>query len=165
MRDIKATFVDRIGREHSMDLTESSPQPRQGRHLEGSAMVYVSETQPLTTPDGVANLGEDDAGRLWLKPSTWELRVAYWDDADEVLEWKLPATGKSYSAVAISESAPTDPQNGMLWFKLSTNALYLYVADPDGDDDESDAEWRLISSSFALSAPLDPKDGDVWIVN
>ena len=65
---------ERIGLEHNFDFTNDA---EQGSHREGSARVWVSETEPEDPIPAVTaeTVGQLKKGRFWFKPSTGEAFV------------------------------------------------------------------------------------------
>ena len=65
---------ERIGLEHNFDFTNDA---EQGSHREGSARVWVSETEPGDPIPAVTaeTVGQLKKGRFWFKPSTGEAFV------------------------------------------------------------------------------------------
>ncbi|HPV27302.1 MAG TPA: hypothetical protein PKV77_09045, partial [Bacteroidales bacterium] len=65
---------ERIGLEHNFDFTNDA---EQGSHREGSARVWVSETEPEDPIPAVTaeTVGQLAKGRFWFKPSTGEAFV------------------------------------------------------------------------------------------
>lgn len=75
MREERAELVGVDAREHVL-LDGGTAEPEYGRHRQGSAVVYVSETAPTTRPGGAA-LTADDVGRLWVKPDKNNAAAGY----------------------------------------------------------------------------------------
>lgn len=69
----KQTIRERIAAEHNLDLTVDE---EQGTHRQGSARIWISETEPAQPSPDVTSSdtpGDIDTGRLWFKPSTVSL--------------------------------------------------------------------------------------------
>lgn len=73
IRTFKSAVDERGGREHYWKSSETDAD--HGRHKQGSAMVFVSETEPTLGPDGVALSATLDIGRAWYQSSTGILHI------------------------------------------------------------------------------------------
>ena len=93
----------------------------------GGASVTVSETAP-------SNPAEGD---LWFDPSVLKTFVYYNDgSANQWVQSNPTGAGGSGgggggASVTASDTAPSSPSAGDLWYKSDTNALYVYYNDGD----------------------------------
>lgn len=92
----------RLSKEHDWPTTGTSTTGF-GEHKEGSAVVYVSSTEPSNRPDGTTSLDNDDTGRLWVD-SDDESLYYYKDSTDE---WQnVKVTGDSLSSTIAGKLCP-----------------------------------------------------------
>ena len=112
----------------------------------GGASVTVSET----APSGAS------VGDLWFDPSVLKTFVYYNDgSANQWVQSNPTGSGGGGSAgasVTASDTAPSSPSAGDLWYKSDTNALYVYYNDGDS------SQWVGISGP-AGAAGADGADG------
>ena len=91
----------------------------------GGASVTVSETAPSSPAEG----------DLWFDPSVLKTFVYYNDGtANQWVQNNPTGSGGSSgggASVTASDTAPTSPSAGDLWYKSDTNALYVYYNDGD----------------------------------
>jgi len=91
----------------------------------GGASVTVSETAPSSPAEG----------DLWFDPSVLKTFVYYNDgSANQWVQSNPTGSGGGGSAgasVTASDTAPSSPSAGDLWYKSDTNALYVYYNDGD----------------------------------
>jgi hypothetical protein len=78
--------------------------------------------------------------------------------------WQIQAS--NIGAFAVSDTAPSSPANGDLWFNSASLNLYAYYADGDssqwlqvGTDAE---EAQQLSATSSDTAPTSPNAGDMW---
>lgn len=133
----------------------------------GGASVTVSETAP-------SNPSEGD---LWFDPSVLKTFVYYNDGtANQWVQNNPTGSGGSSggASVTASDTAPTSPSAGDLWFKSDTGALYVYYTDADssqwvgisgpaGAAGADGADGASVSVSYANLAafPSSPTEGDL----
>ena len=69
--------------------------------------------------------------------------------------------GGGNASVTVSDSAPSSPSNGDLWFKSDVGELYLWYADGSSNQwvEASGGSNTVVTSD---SAPTSPQDGDLW---
>lgn len=91
----------------------------------GGASVTVSETAPSSPAEG----------DLWFDPSVLKTFVYYNDGTANQWVQNNPtgggASGGGGASVTASDTAPSSPSAGDLWYKSDTNALYVYYNDGD----------------------------------
>ena len=91
----------------------------------GGASVTVSESAPSSPAEG----------DLWFDPSVLKTFVYYNDGtANQWVQSNPTGSGGGGSAgasVTASDTAPSSPSAGDLWYKSDTNALYVYYNDGD----------------------------------
>lgn len=96
-----------------------------GSSAGGGASVTVSETAPVSPAEG----------DLWFDPSVLKTFVYYNDGtANQWVQSNPTGSGGSGSAgasVTASDTAPSSPSAGDLWYKSDTNGLYVYYTDTD----------------------------------
>ena len=134
----------------------------------GGASVTVSETAPSSPSEG----------DLWFDPSVLKTFVYYNDGtANQWVQSNPTGSGGSRgggASVTASDTAPTSPSAGDLWFKSDTGALYVYYTDADssqwvgvsgpaGADGAAGAAGASASVSYANLAafPASPTEGDI----
>jgi len=91
----------------------------------GGASVTVSETAPASPTEG----------DLWFDPSVLKTFVYYSDGTANQWVQSNPTGGGSTSSggasVTVSETAPTSPSAGDLWWSSSEAVMYIYYTDTD----------------------------------
>jgi hypothetical protein len=91
----------------------------------GGASVTVSETAPSSPAEG----------DLWFDPSVLKTFVYYNDGTANQWVQNNPTgsggSGGGGASVTASDTAPSSPSAGDLWYKSDTNALYVYYNDGD----------------------------------
>ena len=90
----------------------------------GGASVTVSETAPSSPAEG----------DLWFDPSVLKTFVYYNDGSANQWVQSNPTGsggGSAGASVTASDTAPSSPSAGDLWYKSDTNALYVYYNDGD----------------------------------
>lgn len=134
----------------------------------GGASVTVSETAPSSPSEG----------DLWFDPSVLKTFVYYNDGTANQWVQSNPTgsggSGGGGASVTASDTAPTTPSAGDLWFKSDTGALYVYYTDADssqwvgisgpaGADGAAGAAGTSASVSYANLAafPASPTEGDI----
>jgi hypothetical protein len=97
----------------------------------GGASVTVSETAP-TSPS---------AGDLWFDPSVLKTFLYYQDGSSNQWVQTNPSGsgGSGGASVTASDTAPSSPSAGDLWYRSDTSALYVYYNDGDS------SQWVGIS--------------------
>ena len=112
----------------------------------GGASVTVSETAPSSPSEG----------DLWFDPSVLKTFVYYNDGtANQWVQNNPTGSGGSSgggASVTASDTAPTSPSAGDLWFKSDTGALYVYYTDADS------SQWVGISGPAGADG-ADGSDG------
>ena len=90
----------------------------------GGASVTVSETAPSSP----------SVGDLWFDPSVLKTFVYYNDGTANQWVQNNPTGsggGSAGASVTASDTAPSSPSAGDLWYKSDTNTLYVYYNDGD----------------------------------
>ena len=112
----------------------------------GGASVTVSETAPSSPAEG----------DLWFDPSVLKTFVYYNDGTANQWVQNNPTGGGGSSgggaSVTASDTAPSSPSAGDLWYKSDTNALYVYYNDGDS------SQWVGVSGPTG-AAGVDGVDG------
>ena len=139
----------------------------------GGASVTVSETAPSSPSEG----------DLWFDPSVLKTFVYYNDGtANQWVQNNPTGSGGSSggASVTASDTAPTSPSAGDLWYKSDTGSLYVYYTDADssqwvgvsgpagadgadgaaGADGADGASVSVAYANFA-SFPANPAEGDL----
>ena len=111
----------------------------------GGASVTVSETAPSSPSEG----------DLWFDPSVLKTFV-YYDDgtANQWVQSNPTGSGGGASggaSVTVSETAPTSPSAGDLWWSSSEAVMYIYYTDTDS------SQW--VSTSVPGADGADGADG------
>ena len=106
----------------------------------GGASVTVSETAPSSPAEG----------DLWFDPSVLKTFVYYNDGTANQWVQSNPTGGGSSSSggasVTVSETAPTSPSAGDLWWSSSEAVMYIYYTDTDS------SQWVSTSTPGATGA-------------
>ena len=113
------------GNTYTYNSTVGAWQGPAGSSGGGGASVTVSETAP-TSPS---------AGDLWFDPSVLKTFLYYQDGSSNQWVQTNPSGsgsgGSSGASVTASDTAPSSPSAGDLWYKSDTNVLYVYYTDAD----------------------------------
>ena len=127
----------------------------------GGASVTVSETAPSSPSQG----------DLWFDPSVLKTFVYYNDGTANQWVQSNPTGsggggGGGGASVSTSDTAPSSPSDGDLWYNTSTSGLFVYYQDADS------SQWvEVVGSAGAStparvttsdSAPSSPTAGDLW---
>jgi len=111
----------------------------------GGASVTVSETAPTSPSEG----------DLWFDPSVLKTFVYYNDGtANQWVQSNPTGSGGGASggaSVTVSETAPTSPSAGDLWWSSSEAVMYIYYTDTDS------SQW--VSTSVPGVDGVDGADG------
>ena len=111
----------------------------------GGASVTVSETAPTSPSEG----------DLWFDPSVLKTFVYYNDGtANQWVQSNPTGSGGGASggaSVTVSETAPTSPSAGDLWWSSSEAVMYIYYTDTDS------SQW--VSTSVPGADGADGADG------
>lgn len=105
----------------------------------GGASVTVSETAPSSPSEG----------DLWFDPSVLKTFVYYNDGtANQWVQSNPTGSGGSSggASVTVSETAPTSPSAGDLWWSSSEAVMYIYYTDTDS------SQWVSTSTPGATGA-------------
>ena len=105
----------------------------------GGASVTVSETAPSSPSEG----------DLWFDPSVLKTFVYYNDGTANQWVQSNPTGGGGASggaSVTVSETAPTSPSAGDLWWSSSEAVMYIYYTDSDS------SQWVSTSTPGADGA-------------
>lgn len=120
--------------------------------------VYVSSSEPLNPVPGY----------LWFDPDTHLLKVRTLTPSGSI--WDTIA-GESvapfqFARVAVSVSAPPDPQEGSLWYNTADYTMYVWIAAPGGGywtiANEPPAPVNTPTIRISSSPPANPVEGDLW---
>jgi hypothetical protein len=129
-----------LGSLQDVDFTDN-PETNQLLRWNGTAWVAstfaYTETDPVFTQSPAANIGNTEI-------SNWNTAYSWGDHSTA----GYLTTG---TAVSISDTAPTTPANGDLWWDSVTGILKIFYNDPDGDQ-WVDAVPQANSNSTALQA-------------
>lgn len=120
--------------------------------------VYVSASEPTNAAPGY----------LWFNPENHILKVKTLTPSGSV--WDTIA-GESvptsqFAQVAISASAPSNPQEGLLWYNTVDNSLYVWIVVNGGGywavANEPPPPVNNPTIKISSSPPADPVQGDLW---
>ena len=133
----------------------------------GGASVTVSETAPSSPAEG----------DLWFDPSILKTFVYYNDGtANQWVQSNPTGSGGGASggaSVTVSETSPTSPSAGDLWWSSSEAVMYIYYTDTDssqwvststpGADGATGSAGASASVAYAnlASFPSTPTEGDI----
>ena len=70
--------------------------------------------------------------------------------------------GGGGASVTVSDSAPSSPSNGDLWFKSDVGELYVYYADGSSNQWVESSGGASGPVTTSDTAPSNPGDGDLW---
>ena len=133
----------------------------------GGASVSVSETAPSSPSQG----------DLWFDPSVLKTFVYYNDGTANQWVQSNPTGsggggGGGGASVSTSDTAPSSPSDGDLWYNTSTSGLFVYYQDADSSQwvevvgssgaDGADGASTPARVTTSDSAPSSPTAGDLW---
>ena len=100
----------------------------------------------VTTSDSAP--GSPSDGDLWWKSDEGRLKVYYQDaDSSQWVDASPPLTPPTGATVTTSDSAPSSPSDGDLWWKSDEGRLKVFYQDPNGSQ-WVDANPPLASTSI-----------------
>ena len=104
----------------------------------GGSSVSTSDTAPTSPNDG----------DLWLDTTNNDLFVYYQDtDSSQWIEILGGGSSGGTSSVTTSDTAPTSPNDGDLWFDTTNSGLFIYYQDTDS------SQWiEVVGSSTGGSS-------------
>lgn len=74
--------------------------------------------------------------------------------------------GGGGASISVSETAPTSPQNGALWFDTSSSKFYVYYSDPTSSQwvglNPAFSPLKIPASTVSDTVPVNPMSGDLW---
>jgi hypothetical protein len=70
----RSAVAERVANEHSFNLNDAL-NTNQGKHLQGSARIFVSDTEPVVPSIPMADDGTFESGRVLFKPTVKEFLV------------------------------------------------------------------------------------------
>ena len=113
--------------------------------IDPGATVAVSDT----APSGPEN------GDLWWKSDEGRLYIYYEDGSSNQWVDALPQGGNSGSATTVStgDAAPSNPQDGDLWWKSDEAKLYIYYQDANS------SQWVETAPPVVLNGAFSANDG------
>jgi hypothetical protein len=130
----------------------------------GGASVTVSETAPASPTEG----------DLWFDPSVLKTFVYYNDGtANQWVQSNPTGSGGGASggaSVTVSETAPTSPSAGDLWWSSSEAIMYIYYTDTDSSQwvststpgaDGATGASASVSYANLAAFPATPTEGDI----
>lgn len=138
MRSIRDDVKDRFEREHVLD---TSDRVNDGYHLGGSAVIYTSDSEPTTAPDGTALVttasASADSGRLWRAPggrlkaymkATGAATTLGWEDVVYHMDQDVRTTDDvAFSSVRSTTQGPRTVQSGTFTSATITPPAGVYV--------------------------------------
>lgn len=135
--DEVALFVANHSNTDSIDF-------RRGRIVASSVTGYGAGVAPGgTTGQVLAKVTGDDFVTGWVTPVSAlndlsDVDLAGIADGDAIVydqatgKW-VPGEGGGGASVTVSTTAPSDPEDGDLWFDSTDGSVYVYYVDVDGD--------------------------------
>jgi len=110
----------------------------------GGSSVSTSDTAPTSPNDG----------DLWLDTTNNDLFVYYEDtDSSQWIEILGGGSSGGTSSVTTSDTAPTSPNDGDLWFDTTNSGLFIYYQDTDS------SQWiEVVGSSTGGSSTASGTD-------
>ncbi len=130
----------------------------------GQALVWdstASKWEPGTVSGGSSYANSDVDSHLNTGTATTN-QVLSWSGSD--YDW-VAQSGGGGASVTTSDSAPSSPSDGDLWYDTTTLRLYVYY------NDGSSSQWVKANPSGSgsgtsvaaqESAPSNPSSGDLW---
>ena len=97
---------------------------------DGFTLSSTDAGATVTTSDSAPNSPSD--GDLWWKSDEGRLKVYYQDtDSSQWVDASPPLTPQTGATVTTSDSAPSSPSDGDLWWKSDEGRLKVYYQDTD----------------------------------
>lgn len=166
IQQTRVAVAERIGNEHSFNLNDVS-NTNHGRHLEGSARIYVSDSEPTNPAAPFSDSGDYEKGRVLYKPTAKELliRIATgWISflkvqADAIFN-TLNVKGASLFEAQVSYSG-TETHNGPVTFNntVIVNGNEHFTNLPTVGASMVPLRGIIVSTS----APSGGDEGNIWI--
>ena len=97
IQQTRSAIQERLSQEHSFRFIDVS-NTNQGKHLQGSARIFVSDTEPADPSTVVADNGDYAVGRMLFKPTLKELLIRTVSGWVNVLKSGLDAIFNSITA-------------------------------------------------------------------
>jgi hypothetical protein len=97
IQQTRSAIQERLSQEHSFRFTDVN-NTNQGKHLQGSARIFVSDTEPADPSTVVADNGDYAVGRMLFKPTLKELLIRTVSGWVNVLKGGLDAIFNSITA-------------------------------------------------------------------
>lgn len=144
-------------------VSDTTPQLGGNLDVNGNSIVSVSNGNIPITPDGTGKIVLD--GLSWPTSDGSANQVLQTDGAGQ-LSFVAQSGGGGGASVTTSDTAPSSPSDGDLWYDTTTLRLYVYY------NDGSSSQWvkanpsgsRDSNTSVAIqeTAPSNPSSGDMW---
>ena len=144
-------------------VSDTTPQLGGNLDVNGNSIVSVSNGNIPITPDGTGTIVLD--GLSWPTSDGSANQVLQTDGAGQ-LSFVAQSGGGGGASVTTSDTAPSSPSDGDLWYDTTTLRLYVYY------NDGSSSQWvkanpsgsRDSNTSVAIqeTAPSNPSSGDMW---
>jgi hypothetical protein len=143
-RTLKTNISARLGKEHQFLTTENA---KQGIHKAGSAMPFVSASEPLVRADGSGFETGYDEGRLWINTANgaFDLYALQEIDGAGNPTWKLVRT----ETIGRIASFPFTPAVEERWLPCDGRVITKSEADLNGDAGGYENLVTLIEAEIA----------------
>jgi hypothetical protein len=99
----RSATAERVANEHSFNLSDTL-NTNQGKHLQGSARIFVSDTEPVVPSIPMADDGTFESGRVLFKPTAKELLVRSASAWVSILKMAADAIFNNIQSSSISTS-------------------------------------------------------------
>ena len=127
IQQTRSAIQERLSQEHSFRFIDVS-NTNQGKHLQGSARIFVSDTEPADPSTVVADNGDYAVGRMLFKPTLKELLIRTVSGWVNVLKSGLDAI---FNSIIATNATIT---NSMVGDGVIKNKTYLSTVEYDQDN-------------------------------
>ncbi|QDP58916.1 MAG: hypothetical protein Unbinned2819contig1003_2 [Prokaryotic dsDNA virus sp.] len=142
-------------------VSDTTPQLGGDLDVNSNSIVSASNGNIAITPNGTGKIVLD--GLSWPTSDGSANQVLKTDGSGQ-LSFVAQSGGGGGASVSISDSAPSSPSSGDLWWDSSQAILFIYYADG------SSAQWVKANPSGSggadiavqETAPSNPSTGDLW---
>lgn len=131
IRDLKEGVETIQNREHRFLNTPSDEYTRQGIHRPGSAVPFISDSEPTVRVDGSAFEEDYDEGRIWIDTSDGNPKLKYISEIDSGTPTWTPVSTESIGKVQAFVIAPDTDER---WIACDGRAINKTETAEDGTD-------------------------------
>lgn len=162
----RGAIVEVVKEEHY--LVPGSNYTEHGRHLAGSAVIFIGATEPTQRPNASDSLGALDVGRLWLDTTNlatgFVILKVFREVATSTYAWREVFQFKVWE----NDTGTWDPS-------AKIDAVLADLFDQVMNHDSNVTFAKVTATEFVgsltgvatkirTSAPTSPAAGDIWVI-